>query len=998
MSTQDKKIKVVSTADFDNNKIINATIDASENEVIGVGKIDDVLVNGDSVVENKIANVEVPTKVSDLENDSGYTTTADVNSEIIANDKGIDNILTQNNYNAVTSDAIVKGIEQGKVSVVSKILQSTESLPEPTEYNQSVLKIIYNNKVLYTAKYLQEISSGYNQNGSLTVDSEGKVSGFTDSNTITRYFQKWGGIRGFKFTLTLLEQNGQFSTPIFLITRHDDDSVLFGIDYDKSSNYPFYDRLHFYTKKRDGSIEEEAYCSVSPRIYQNIGGWSNTIFTIEMSSSNYLKVTANGKTIFIRYFESFNSSDNSESDFYYDMDIDTKFKSMIALPSVYPPGRFGIYQLFGLDSYILYSYMSSQGSYKVVGTDTDTLMWDSGVSIQKNKLIFNLEDNTLYEYDGTNGYKLNKLLYNADLSVYQQKLTAGDNIVISPKGYTNFNSTNYIQIVNDAQYAYHTNITIKFTLTELNRNNTLLYDRSNSSESDYCLLEINSANKLSCTYKRSGGIVTTVGTHVFEVGKTYWIRTNGNYPQSVYYLEDNNYTLDTLPTSTNDWNFDIENIYSELMVYIRANSTCYLGYDPVNTDNYLIGSIEEFYSPDYITLSTATEGVDFTNHGCLKGPVISAVVPEIDSQLSDVSENPVQNRVIDSALKAMKPITVTDSGNALPSTSGYVLHDTFLNTTDKKIYGTLANAYELNDNSQISTTNTTPVAIDYVTGIANNFSFNFNVNQYSYSYLARIGVSSDSFRWVGDRDYRVHFKITSQGTTNAKYMLFGIGHSVGYGSSYIVGVLIQDSKLYINELSSGIGGVSLTVNPVELINYTLEINKEYYLRLLKKSNGEVETVIYEDGYDQTILARNTVSPQINDITTSYGDNPVSLYFGGYWRGSNNDWGYGFNGDIYLLDSMGEFLKPVSQLIWDNGTPIINLTSYLDKTNSLLYYYESPDLVSVGGGSGSSDYSDLSNKPSINSTTLSGNKTSSDLGLQSTLTWTYTEATETLEVE
>lgn len=34
----------------------------------------------------------------------------------------------------------------------------------------------------------------------------------------------------------------------------------------------------------------------------------------------------------------------------------------------------------------------------------------------------------------------------------------------------------------------------------------------------------------------------------------------------------------------------------------------------------------------------------------------------------------------------------------------------------------------------------------------------------------------------------------------------------------------------------------------------------------------------------------------------------------------------------------------------------------------------------GGGGGTSDYSDLTNKPSINSVTLSGNKTGADLGL------------------
>ena len=36
--------------------------------------------------------------------------------------------------------------------------------------------------------------------------------------------------------------------------------------------------------------------------------------------------------------------------------------------------------------------------------------------------------------------------------------------------------------------------------------------------------------------------------------------------------------------------------------------------------------------------------------------------------------------------------------------------------------------------------------------------------------------------------------------------------------------------------------------------------------------------------------------------------------------------------------------------------------------------------SGGGGGGTSDYSQLSNKPSINGVTLSGNKTSSDLGI------------------
>lgn len=51
--------------------------------------------------------------------------------------------------------------------------------------------------------------------------------------------------------------------------------------------------------------------------------------------------------------------------------------------------------------------------------------------------------------------------------------------------------------------------------------------------------------------------------------------------------------------------------------------------------------------------------------------------------------------------------------------------------------------------------------------------------------------------------------------------------------------------------------------------------------------------------------------------------------------------------------------------------------------------------------GSTDYTDLSNKPSINSVTLSGNKTSSDLGLQNAIevvTKTSSDTTNTLEAD
>ena len=59
------------------------------------------------------------------------------------------------------------------------------------------------------------------------------------------------------------------------------------------------------------------------------------------------------------------------------------------------------------------------------------------------------------------------------------------------------------------------------------------------------------------------------------------------------------------------------------------------------------------------------------------------------------------------------PIIVKNSGSSLPSASGYQEGDTFLNTSDKKIYKTEVNGYELNTN--VTNNN---VTVDLSTGVA----------------------------------------------------------------------------------------------------------------------------------------------------------------------------------------------------------------------------------------------------------------------------------------
>ena len=81
---------------------------------------------------------------------------------------------------------------------------------------------------------------------------------------------------------------------------------------------------------------------------------------------------------------------------------------------------------------------------------------------------------------------------------------------------------------------------------------------------------------------------------------------------------------------------------------------------------------------------------------------------------------------------------------------------------------------------------------------------------------------------------------------------------------------------------------------------------------------------------------------------------------------------------------------------ENGNVEVNLDDINDVDitsaaggQTLVYDAESGKWVNGAGGGGTTDYTDLTNKPSVNGVTLSGNKTSADLGLQSELTFTST---------
>lgn len=70
-------------------------------EIANAGKVDDVRVNGVSVVENKVADVTVPTKTSDLTNDSGYQNATQI-SETVSGAINIHNTSNDAHSNIIT--------------------------------------------------------------------------------------------------------------------------------------------------------------------------------------------------------------------------------------------------------------------------------------------------------------------------------------------------------------------------------------------------------------------------------------------------------------------------------------------------------------------------------------------------------------------------------------------------------------------------------------------------------------------------------------------------------------------------------------------------------------------------------------------------------------------------------------------------------------------------------------------------------------------------------
>lgn len=435
-----KQINIIDNVNFNNKEITNAVIDASKNQLIGIGTD---LVAGDNIlIEGATISAIVPTQVSELENDSGYTTVADVNSEIIALSNELDIALNINSYQAVNNNAITAGIENNKVDVVEDFVTT---LPSTVTANQNYLNIT-NNKI-YKAinrKYLDPVYTNTN----LTLLSNGRIRGFgtipTQQTKLTYNVNAWSFIFPIKLMFTTTGWNSINATTsrIFILNRTDDDSTLFAIDLINTQIPGNNNRyIKFSTINRDGTIKEEIS---SNSIISN----DNSIIEIEITKSCYIKVLINNKVNSIKYMGSLNASTSSDDDFYYALPVLATIKNLYS-------DTIKISQLFGLNSYMSYGYMGPSGTIIMVFENHDSYQLDEGTDLVKNKLIVNSTEKKLYEYDGS---QLNEIGGGSN-SVLKKQLYAISELI--PSGATNITTldvssdfTTVVDVLKNGQEIY----------------------------------------------------------------------------------------------------------------------------------------------------------------------------------------------------------------------------------------------------------------------------------------------------------------------------------------------------------------------------------------------------------------------------------------------------------------------------------------------------------------------------------------------------------------
>lgn len=265
---------------------------------------------------------------------------------------------------------------------------------------------------------------------------------------------------------------------------------------------------------------------------------------------------------------------------------------------------------------------------------------------------------------------------------------------------------------------------------------------------------------------------------------------------------------------------------------------------------------------------------------------------------------------------AKLPTVVTDSGSSLPSASGYQGGDTFLNTSDKKIYTAGVNGYVANTNTTLT------VNVDYTTGIASGFANSLE--------CSRSGLTN---QWYGTSkvNHSVKFKISSVQASPVIFFSSGGGGFINYAMFYVS----NEGKIFHKRYNFSYGNVTVQFDN-QILDTVVITDKIYILNITKEGTSCIAQLTDESG---TILEEKNFTTE----NLSSGTNSV---FYGTGRIGNSDV-YSSNLSVYLGQSAGELVIPnTSTMTWDSGTDITE-GQYLDTTNGILYFYKDDTLLKVG---------------------------------------------------
>ena len=139
MQTAQEAILALQTAIQSAGKVDDVQIDGTsilDNKVANInssqfGKVDDVLVNGTSVVINKQASITMPTKVSELDNDEQFTTQSEVNNKLAQKQDALDDVSAEVD-NSTGTPSVTTSMNDGELHFAFHGLKGETGATGPT--------------------------------------------------------------------------------------------------------------------------------------------------------------------------------------------------------------------------------------------------------------------------------------------------------------------------------------------------------------------------------------------------------------------------------------------------------------------------------------------------------------------------------------------------------------------------------------------------------------------------------------------------------------------------------------------------------------------------------------------------------------------------------------------------------------------------------------------------------------------------------------------------